>query len=211
VYIFAGMQHPSDWRGWVLPAVPMLFMSFILRGVIPEVLFFQRRSKTKKDSPAETGKPAPDFSLPDIEGKPVKLSDFRGKNHVLLVFVRGDWCPTCHIMIRMYEQNREKFLAKDIVTIGISPESTETNRAMMERLGWKNMLLADTKKEVAYKYGILFRENEKEKEAETNDGHALPASFLVDRSGVMRYMSRSDRAGEFLSPALIFPVVENLS
>jgi peroxiredoxin len=33
--------------------------------------------------------PAPDFTLPDFNGKTVKLSDFRGKAHVLLVFNRG--------------------------------------------------------------------------------------------------------------------------
>ncbi len=33
--------------------------------------------------------PAPDFSLPDFSGKEVRLSDFRGKNHVVLVFNRG--------------------------------------------------------------------------------------------------------------------------
>lgn len=33
--------------------------------------------------------PAPDFSLPDLNGKPVRLSDFRGKKNVLLVFNRG--------------------------------------------------------------------------------------------------------------------------
>ena len=33
--------------------------------------------------------PAPDFSLPDYEGRPLRLSDFRGKSHVVLVFNRG--------------------------------------------------------------------------------------------------------------------------
>jgi peroxiredoxin len=33
--------------------------------------------------------PAPDFTLVDFQGRPVTLSDFRGKSHVLLVFNRG--------------------------------------------------------------------------------------------------------------------------
>ncbi len=33
--------------------------------------------------------PAPDFSLPDFQGETVRLLDFRGKSHVLLVFNRG--------------------------------------------------------------------------------------------------------------------------
>ncbi|HTF04921.1 MAG TPA: redoxin domain-containing protein, partial [Bacteroidia bacterium] len=89
------------------------------------------------------------------------------------------------------------------------PDSTEVNRAMMERLGWKNMLLSDTKQEIATKYGLLFMNNHVESDYET--GIALPASFLIDKNGILRYMSRSDRAGEFLSPSLIFPVIDKLS
>ena len=37
----------------------------------------------------ELNKPAPDFQLPDVQGRNVRLSDFAGKKHVLLVFNRG--------------------------------------------------------------------------------------------------------------------------
>jgi cytochrome oxidase Cu insertion factor (SCO1/SenC/PrrC family) len=39
----------------------------------------------------KVGQPAPDFTLPDINGKQVSLSDFRGKKNVVLVFYRGHW------------------------------------------------------------------------------------------------------------------------
>jgi cytochrome oxidase Cu insertion factor (SCO1/SenC/PrrC family) len=37
------------------------------------------------------GEPAPDFTLPDAQGRPVSLADFRGKKPVVLVFYRGYW------------------------------------------------------------------------------------------------------------------------
>jgi len=39
----------------------------------------------------KVGQPAPDFSLTNMDGKPISLSDFRGKKSVVLVFYRGHW------------------------------------------------------------------------------------------------------------------------
>jgi cytochrome oxidase Cu insertion factor (SCO1/SenC/PrrC family) len=39
----------------------------------------------------KVGQPAPDFTLENMDGKPVSLSDFRGKQSVVLVFYRGQW------------------------------------------------------------------------------------------------------------------------
>jgi hypothetical protein len=41
-------------------------------------------------------------------------------------------------------------------------------------------------------------------------GIPLPASFLLDKDGVVRYVSRPDRIGEFLDPTLIFGVLDQL-
>jgi cytochrome oxidase Cu insertion factor (SCO1/SenC/PrrC family) len=39
----------------------------------------------------KVGQPAPDFTLENVDGKQVSLSDFRGKKRVVLVFYRGQW------------------------------------------------------------------------------------------------------------------------
>jgi peroxiredoxin len=205
IYFYANLQHPSIWQSWALPLFPMIYITYLSMGNA-----FTKGTYTndeKKD--ANLGNKVPDFSLPDVNGKMINLSDFFGKNHVLLIFVRGDWCPTCHIMIRAYETSRDKFFQKGIVPIGISPDSSEINKAMIERLGGKNLLLTDEKQEVATKYGLLFKDNNSATEYE--QGIILPASFLIDRNGILRYKSRPDNAGEFLSPALIFSIIENLS
>src|SRR3990170_4326359 len=48
------------------------------------------------------GSPAPDFTLPDAQGQPVSLSDFRGK-HVVLVFYPLDWSPACSDQLSLYQ------------------------------------------------------------------------------------------------------------
>jgi peroxiredoxin len=209
-YLYANLQHPAQWPGWALPVFPIAFMAYIGSAIVTGKGKFKKEAeKNEKKNDSVIGALAPNFTLEDVDGNKVSLADFSNKNHVLLIFVRGDWCPTCHIMIRQYERNSQKFAEKNIIPIGISPDSSEVNKAMMERLGWKNMLLSDVEQEVASKYGILFIDNN----AETKyaQGIALPASFLIDKTGVVRYMSRSDNAGEFLSPDLIFPVIESLA
>jgi peroxiredoxin len=205
IYFYANLQHPSVWQAWALPLFPMIYATFLSLATA----FTKGKYANKKKQEAALGNKVPDFSLPDVNGNTVNLSDFFGKNHVLLIFVRGDWCPTCHIMIRAYEMNRDKFLQKGIVPIGISPDSNEINKAMVERLGGKNMLLTDKNQEVATKYGLLFKGNNPATEYE--QGIILPAAFLIDKNGILRYMSSPDNAGEFLSPTLIFPVIETLS
>jgi peroxiredoxin len=205
IYFYANLQHPAIWQGWVLPLFPMTYVTFLAMATA----FTKGKYTSHERANAALGNQVPDFALPDVHGNTVRLSDFSGKNHVLLIFVRGDWCPTCHIMIRAYETNREKFLQKGVVPIAISPDSNEINKAMIERLGGKNMLLTDEKQEVATQYGILFKGNNSSTEYE--QGIMLPASFLIDKRGILRYMSRPDNAGEFLSPSLIFPIIENLN
>lgn len=60
-------------------------------------------------------------------------------------------------------------------------------------------------------FGIKFIFKGNNSTTEYEEGIILPASFLLDKQGILRYLSRPDNEGEFLSPALIFPIVESLS
>ena len=67
------------------------------------------------------GKPAPDFTLTDIAGKEQKLSDYRGKN-VLLVFW-ATWCPPCKIEIPHLIELRKTVSKDDLAILAISNEN----------------------------------------------------------------------------------------
>ena len=57
------------------------------------------------------GQPASDFQLTDTEGKSWRLSDFRGKKPVVLIWVFADWCPVCHGEFRELIELRQQFEA----------------------------------------------------------------------------------------------------
>ncbi len=57
----------------------------------------------------QVGESAVDFELPDTEGRVWRLSDFRGKKPVALIWVFADWCPVCHGEFRELIELRNQF------------------------------------------------------------------------------------------------------
>ena len=128
---------------------------------------------------------------------------------MLLLFVRGDWCPSCHIMLRTYQKNREKFQEKNVFVLAIGPDPVDVNKQMVTSLGLEFKILADIKQEVVKLFGVQMQDSNFMVKYEA--GVPMPASFLVDKSGVVRYTSRADRAGDFLNPNKIFDVLATLN
>ncbi|MBP7514560.1 MAG: peroxiredoxin family protein [Flavobacteriales bacterium] len=168
------------------------------------------RRSTRKGYRVQPGMVAPDFILPDQQGGSVRLSDHQGRHPVLLIFVRGDWCPGCHMMLRTYEKHHERFKSRGVHVIGIGPDSVEANRDMVRRIGVGYQLLSDSSQEVSQRYGVVYENPAIETVVDYAEGIPLPASFLVDVNGIVRYVSRPDRIGEFLDPTLIFGVLDQL-
>ena len=158
----------------------------------------------------QLGKAANEFELPDQDGKLVKLSDFKDERHVLLIFVRGDWCPGCHMMLRTYEKNNDKFQSKNVLVMAIGPDPVGVNREMVEKLGLDFKVLSDEGQRTAMIYGVQLKEYDNAFAEKYEEGIPLPASFLIDKKGLVRYVSRPDKVGEFLNPSLIFPIIEQL-
>jgi peroxiredoxin len=95
--------------------IRIISMALLLALVIPEALIAQRPSITQ---PARIGFPMPDFELPTYQGDTVSLSQFRGKN-VLLLFPRGryesQWCRYCHYQYaELVEMERTRGIREDL-------------------------------------------------------------------------------------------------
>lgn len=206
LYVVGNMKEGIGWPGWIYPLPLIGLVSFRMIGVAIDIKEFIVLAKGKYS--ARVGSPAPDFTLTDQNGNKVSLSDYRGKQHALIVFVRGDWCPTCHIMLRTYERNKDKFAEKNIVIMAIGPDPAGVNLDMVQRLGIDYKVLSDEKNTAAQAYGMMFQKNNPLTKYDT--GIPLPAAFLVDINGTVLYTSNPKTPGEILSPEKIFPVVESL-
>lgn len=193
---------------WLAPIFPIASSLILTAGYVQDAR--QIRKSTRFGYRIQAGMEAMDFELPDQEGKLVKLSDFRGKHPLLLIFVRGDWCPGCHMMLRTYEHNRQRFMDKGVHVVAIGPDDIEVNRDMVSRIGVRYLMLSDASQQVSDRYGVVYNNPVLEAGIDYAQGIPLPASFLIDTDGMVRYVSRPDRVGEFLDPSLIFSVLEQL-
>jgi peroxiredoxin len=197
-----------EWSTHALPLVTFSSAVFLSASYLQDAMMMRRR--TRNGYRVRPGMSAPDFILPDQQGGSVRLSDHQGRHPVLLIFVRGDWCPGCHMMLRTYEKHHERFKARGVHVIGIGPDSVEVNRDMVQRIGVGYQLLSDSSQEVSQRYGVVYENPAIEAVVDYAEGIPLPASFLVDIHGMVRYVSRPDRVGEFLDPTLIFGVLDQL-
>jgi cytochrome c biogenesis protein CcmG/thiol:disulfide interchange protein DsbE len=110
---------------------------------------------------------APDFSLRDVDGKLVKLSDFRGK--VVLVDFWATWCGPCKIMIPWFIDLERKHKDKGFAVIGVSmdDEGWDVVKPFLSRMNVNYRVVIGTDP-VAQSYGGI---------------EALPTTFLIDREG----------------------------
>jgi peroxiredoxin len=122
------------------------------------------------------GSQAPDFELRSHRGGTVKLSDFKGKQNVVLAFHPLAFTPVCATQMSSYESDIEKFRSADTAVLGISIDPQPAKTAWARELGVSSFdLLSDNYPygDVARKYGV-FREK---------DGISERAVFVVDKDG----------------------------
>ena len=206
LYVIGNLKEGMGWISWVYPIPTLANTSFKMVGLSIDMKDFT--ALTKAEYGVHIGKMAPGFTLSDQDGKQVSLSYYKDKQHVLVIFVRGDWCPTCHIMLRTYERRKDEFAKKNIAVLAIGPDPVGVNLDMVKRLGVDYKLLSDDKNEAAVAYGMMFQKNNPFTKYKV--GVPLPAAFLIDKKGTLVFTSNPKNPGEILKPETIFPVIDKL-
>jgi len=106
--------------------------------------------------PIAVGQAAPDFALKDQSMQEVKLSDFKGKKNVVLMFYPLDWSPVCSNEHACVVNDMKEFEKLDAQVLGLSVDSAWSHKAFAEKLGIRYPLLADfhPRGAVAEKFGM---------------------------------------------------------
>jgi peroxiredoxin Q/BCP len=104
------------------------------------------------DAHVEVGRKAPAFTLPDQDGKPVKLGDYKGR-WVVLYFYPKDDTPGCTTEACDFTNGLKDFEKLDAVILGCSPDSPESHRKFIAKYKLQVRLLSDPAHEVMQTYG----------------------------------------------------------
>lgn len=130
-----------------------------------------------RDNMPALGTEAPNFTLNSQDGKPVSLSEYRGK-WVVLYFYPKDMTSGCTIEAHNFQRDLSKYEAKNAVILGVSVQDEKSHQEFCAKDGLHFKLLADTSHQVSEKYDSLM-----------NFGVIKLSSrhtFLIDPSGKIR-------------------------
>lgn len=133
----------------------------------------------------EEGDAAPNFTAMGSNGKTVSLSDYRGKNVVVLFFYPKDGSPICTSEACAFRDSYEDFVKAGAVVIGVSNDSQASHREFAERNRLPFLMIADQDGTLKRLYSV------------TNALFVLPGrvTFVIDRDGIVRQKFRSELFG----------------
>ncbi|MBP1948099.1 thioredoxin-dependent thiol peroxidase [Virgibacillus litoralis] len=147
----------------------------------------------------EIGKQAPDFTLPNQDGKKVSLSDFKGK-YVVLYFYPKDMTPGCTTEACDFRDAQESFSELDAVIIGVSPDPVEQHQKFIDKHDLPFLLLADEEHKVAEDYDVW-----KLKKNFGKESYGIERStFIIDKEGNLQKEYRKVKVEGHVEKALEF-------
>jgi peroxiredoxin Q/BCP len=126
----------------------------------------------------KAGDKAPDFLATRDDGEKVSLKDFRGKK-VILYFYPKDDTPGCTREACDFRDSITRFKKKDVVVLGISPDSIESHKKFKTKFDLPFPLLADEDHKIAEAYGAW---GEKSMYGKKFMG-IIRSTFLIDEKG----------------------------
>jgi peroxiredoxin len=127
------------------------------------------------------GQQAPDFSIYDSEKKKVSLSDYKGKN-VLLLFFPQAFTGTCTKELCSTRDNIAVYNQANAQVFGISVDSVFTLAKYKEDQQLNFPLLSDFNKDISAAYGSLY-----DSFAFDMKGVSKRAAFVIDKQGIIQY------------------------
>lgn len=168
------------------------------------------------------GEPAPRFTLPDATGGPVALDELLAAGPVVVCFYRGGWCPYCSLELRAYQALLSDITDQGASLVAISPQTPDASMSTVEKQELAFPVLSDVGNVVARAFRLVHTVPPDVAELYAKGGHdlvtsnaidgdevelPLPATYVIDRDGTVRFAFASPDYVERAEPADVLAVL----
>jgi peroxiredoxin len=172
------------------------------------------------DRSLKVGDKSPSFEIPDHNGKPVSSSDLLSCGRLVLMFIRGRWCPFCVSQLEAMNFIAPEIAAKAAL-VAISPQTEKQIFFMRDQHKLTFPVLVDAQNKIARKFGLAYRVPEEQqglyRSTFVNLPHVngdpswelpIPATFVLDRDGTILFASANEDYTDRPEPLRILSAVE---
>ena len=126
------------------------------------------------------GDKAPEIQGIDQDGKPISLSDYKGKK-VVLYFYPKDNTPGCTTQGMQFRDSYAEFKAANAVIVGVSRDSLKSHENFKAKFSFPFELLADTEELACGIFGVMKMKNMYGKQVRGVER----STFVIDKNGVL--------------------------
>jgi len=181
-----------------------------------------RASFLIENTPA-VGSEAPEFSLPNAQGKLVSLSKALSDGPVVVTFYRGSWCPYCNLQLRAYQRALPEITALGGRLMAISAQLPDKSLSTVEQNALEFDALSDVGNRVARSFGLVYALPDELRAVLISNNKALPmfngddswelpvpATYVIGRDGRVVLASVQIDYRQRLAPEEIVAALQNI-
>lgn len=141
------------------------------------------------------GSKVANFTAKDIFEKTHSLSNLTQKGKVVVIFIRGQWCPFCNKHLKVLQEQFHKIYEKGASVVVVTPEKSEFIKKTIEKTGAEFTILYDKNYQIAKAFDVLFLPNKmmrimyntvlgaklKESHSDSSEQLPIPATFIISK------------------------------
>jgi peroxiredoxin len=169
----------------------------------------------------KAGDTAPLFTLPDVNGAPVSSASLLEKGPLVVVFIRGRWCPFCCGTVETWQAMLSQLKQTGATMIAISPMTPKQADFMRDQHNLMFPILSDEGNQIAALFGVAYCVPKYQQElfstvfinlpfinGEDSWTLPLPATFVIGQDGIIRYAWANE---DYTLRAEPFDVIRSIS
>lgn len=169
----------------------------------------------------KSGAKSPLFELPDHSGKPVSSANLLAKGRLVLLFIRGRWCPFCVGQMEAMSYIAAEIAAAGAALVAVSPQTEKQAFFMRDQHKLAFPLLVDARNRLARQFGLVYCVPEEQQglyrstfvnlpfvNGDSSWELPIPATYVIDRDGSILFASANEDYTDRPEPLEILSVVE---